>query len=98
MTPSLLGFGQRWSSAWEVGLIRLSGITLPANGTGTAVLCGQAPSALNAPAQGSRIGVAIKEKSPARSSAVGTVAVYGCPMRRRKLSQLPNQNVRLRPL
>src|SRR5260370_7470601 len=39
----------------------------------------------------------ISEKSPILSFASGTVAVNGWPVRSRKLSQLKNQNVLLRP-
>src|SRR5216684_4138965 len=39
----------------------------------------------------------ISEKSPILSFASGTVAVNGWPVRRRKPSQLKNQNVLLRP-
>src|SRR5216684_8841317 len=39
----------------------------------------------------------ISEKSPILSLASGTVAVNGWPVRSRKLSQLKNQNVLLRP-
>src|SRR5713101_9067572 len=40
----------------------------------------------------------ISEKSPILSFESGTVAVNGWPVRSRKLSQLKNQNVLLRPL
>src|SRR4029077_21266476 len=97
-TPGLLAVGQRLRSALDVGLMRLAGITLPWNGVGVAVLPGHAPTRLTVPAQGSISVVFIAEKLPARSADVGTVAVNGSPVRSRKLSQLVNQNVRLRPL
>src|ERR1700722_18860527 len=96
--PGLLGNGQRSSRALEVGLIRFAGITFPPKGAGVAVLPGQAPCAFTIPAQGSMIGVVIRENCPLRSWAVGTVAVKGSPVRSLKPSQLANQNVRFRPL
>src|SRR5438270_7061505 len=97
-TPALVGAGQKSSRALEVGLMRFVGMMLPPKGTGAAALPGHAPCAFTDPAHGSMIGVPMLEKSPARSSVVGTVAVKGCPVRKRKPSQLRNQNVRLRPL
>src|ERR1700704_925690 len=97
-TPGLFAVGHRLRSALDVGLMRLTGITLSWNGVGVAVLPGHAPRPFTEPAQGSIIVVFIPEKSPLRSSMVGTVAVNGSPVRSRKLSQLANQNVRLRPL
>src|SRR5260370_16345005 len=98
VTPEALGAGQRCNRALGVGFRREGGITLPGNGVGAALLPGQAPWAFTLPAQGSTIAILMDEKSPARSLAVGTVAVKGCPVRSRKPSQLANQNLRFRPL
>src|SRR4029077_1200467 len=96
--PEVLGAGQRCKRAFGVGFRREEGMMLPWNGVGAAMLSGQAPWAFTLPAQGSTITILMAEKSPARSAAVGTVAVKGCPVRSRKPSQLANQNVRVRPL
>ena len=52
-TVALLGAGQRFRIFAEVGLIRLAGMMLRANGVGVAELPGQAPTAFTLPAQGS---------------------------------------------
>src|ERR1700722_65347 len=95
-TPGTFGAGQELSNALEVRLTRFAGIILPPNTMGLTALPGHAPWAFTLPAQGSIIWVLIAEKSPARSAAVGTVAVNGSPVRSRKPSQLTNQNVRFR--
>src|SRR5437899_7958535 len=65
------------------------------NWVGDALLPAQAPLALTVPPQGSMIGVMPgAEKSPPNSAGVGTVVKTGeAPWRRRKPSQLKNQNV-----
>src|SRR5258708_35017362 len=98
VTPEALGAGQRCKRALGVGFRREDGITLPGNGVGAALLTGQAPWAFTLPAQGSTIAILMDEKSPARSAAVGTVAVKSFPGRSRKTSQTADQNSRVPPV
>ena len=69
--PAIFGSGISVSSCRAAGLMRLSGMTLPGNGS---------------PVSGSRIGLDRKLRLPARSAAVATTACRVNPLVSRKPS------------
>src|ERR1700722_11231897 len=86
----LVGSGINLSRNCDVGLIRLAGMTLPANGV--RVLSVVRGSGLTESGS-KRVGTPAAEKSPVRSAAVGTVVVNTVPDRSRYASQLKKKKV-----